>query len=188
MNFTHICNKTLKQGWVAAPFKNLIVECNLKISNDSITAIFNVTEPSVRAVNQGFNQPVWEDSCVELFFSFDTKNYYNFEINCIGSILAQYGADRHNRKFIDSHVLELIKVSSTLGVKPFGIIDSVTSYKVEVMIPKEVFVFDKDPNFKEITGNIYKCADRSPTPHYMYLFEIITEKPDFHRPEFFRKF
>ena len=178
----------LKQGWVKKPLENLKVECDLNISTDSISAVFNVTEPSVRAVNTGFNQPVWQDSCVELFLSFDKKNYYNFEINCIGSILGQFGTNRQNRKFIDSQALELIKVSSSLGNKPFGAKKSVTNYQIKVFIPKEVFVFDENPDLLNVTGNIYKCADLSLTPHYMYLFEINTEKPDFHRPGFFNGF
>lgn len=178
----------LKQGWTQKPFENLRVKCSLNISAGSIALTFDVTEPTVRAVNTGFNQPVWQDSCVELFISFDKKNYYNFEINCIGSILGQFGTNRQNRKFIDSQALELIKVSSTLGSNPFGIKESVTSYQIKVLIPKEVFIFDENPDFLNVTGNIYKCADLSPTPHYMYLFEIKTEKPDFHRPEFFRGF
>ena len=178
----------LKQGWVKKPIENLKVECDLNISTDSISAVFNVTEPTVRAVNTGFNQPVWQDSCVELFLSFDNKNYYNFEINCIGSILAQYGENRHNRKFINPQALELIEVSSTLGSKPFGIKESVTSYQIKIFIPKTVFIFDENPDLINVAGNIYKCADLSPTPHYMYLFEIKTEKPDFHRTEFFKGF
>ncbi len=178
----------LKQGWVKKPLENLKVECDLNISTDSIAAVFNVTEPTVQAVNSGFNQPVWQDSCVELFLSFDKKNYYNFEINCIGSILGQFGTNRQNRKFIDFQILELIKVSSTLGNKPFGIKESVTSYQIKIFIPKTVFIFDENPDLINVSGNIYKCADLSPSPHHMYLFEINTGKPDFHRPEFFKGF
>jgi hypothetical protein len=179
-------NYFLKQGWTQKLLENLIVTCDLNISANSISAVFNVTEPTVRAVNTGFNQPVWQDSCVELFLSLDNKKYYNFEINCIGSILAQYGENRRSRKFIDPQSLELIRVSSTMGDEPFGVKKSVTSYQIKVLIPKEALIFDENPDLKTISGNIYKCADLSPTPHYMYLFKINTEKPDFHRPEFFR--
>ena len=39
-----------------------------------------------------------------------------------------------------------------------------------------------------LRGNLYKCADKAKTPHYLSAFEIETEKPDFHRPEYFREF
>ncbi|MGI6395361.1 MAG: carbohydrate-binding family 9-like protein [bacterium] len=177
----------LKQGWVQKPLENLAVKCEFTVMPRHIKAVFDVTEPSVRAVNTGFNEPVWQDSCVELFLSLDKKNYYNFEINCIGSILGQFGISRENRTFLESKTLELIKVFSTLGEKPFGIKEQVTNYRIEIFIPKEVFVFSINPELTNITGNIYKCADLSPTPHYMYLFEINSKKPDFHRPEFFKK-
>jgi hypothetical protein len=40
----------------------------------------------------------------------------------------------------------------------------------------------------QLRGNLYKCADKAKTPHYLSAFEVGTEKPDFHRPEFFRDF
>ncbi|HNW82655.1 MAG TPA: carbohydrate-binding family 9-like protein [bacterium] len=178
---------TLKQGWTDQPLSDLKVLCSLDIKHSRISASFQVSEPSLRAENFGFNQKVWEDSCVELFLSFDGNNYYNFEINCIGSVLGQYGPDRHNRKFIDEKMLRLIKVKSSLGKVPFGAVSTPANYDIDIKIPAEIFVFDKDPDLKKARGNIYKCADRSPTPHYMYLYEITTEKPDFHRPEFFRE-
>jgi hypothetical protein len=39
-----------------------------------------------------------------------------------------------------------------------------------------------------LRGNLYKCADKSKTPHYLSAFPVETEKPDFHRPEFFHEF
>lgn len=176
----------LKQGWTTEVMKDLEVSGNISVSKKGFNFYFNVCEPSVRAVNSGYNQKVWEDSCVELFLSFDGVNYYNFEINCIGSVLGAYGKDRHSREFLDESLLKLVKVKSSLGKVPFGAVLIPASYDIDIKIPAKVFVFDKDPDLKKARGNIYKCADRSPTPHYMYLHEITTEKPDFHRPEFFR--
>lgn len=177
----------LNQGWADKLTENLSVKCDLNIKKDLISLKFQIVEPSVRAENCGFNQKVWEDSCVEIFLTIDGTNYYNFEINCIGSVLGAYGKERLNRQFIDEKLLKLIKVRSTLGKIPFGAISTPANYDIDIKIPTEIFIFDIDPDIKKIRGNIYKCADRSPTPHYMYLHEITTEKPDFHRPEFFRK-
>ena len=103
-------------------------------------------------------------------------------------MLAEHGKDRFNRVLLDKKTIEKIEVSSTLGSIPFGIKNEITIYTLTVKIPKEVFVFDGSKiDTVSLTGNIYKCADKSLTPHYMYLFDIISEKPDFHRPEFFRK-
>jgi tRNA-dihydrouridine synthase A len=35
-------------------------------------------------------------------------------------------------------------------------------------------------------GNLYKCGDKTPQPHYLSAFPIQSEKPDYHRPECFR--
>ena len=178
----------LKQAWTAKPLENLEVTCDFKASEEEISAVFNITEPSVKAEYSEINSKVWEESCSELFLSFGNGSYYNFEISCIGCVLAEHGKDRFNRMLLDPKTIEKIEVSSTLGSIPFGIKNEITSYTLTVKIPKEVFIFDGGRiDTMSLTGNIYKCADKSPTPHYMTLFDIVSGKPDFHRPEFFKK-
>jgi len=178
----------LKQAWCGKPFENLRVSCGFCAGKEEIRAVFDITEPSVKAVYSETNQKVYEDSCAELFLSFGKGSYYNFEVSCIGTVLAEYGRNRFGRELLIPEIIKEIKVFSTLGNEPFGIKDEETSYRMEITIPKQVFVFDQCLIHTEsLSGNIYKCADKSPTPHYMYLFDITTEKPDFHRPEFFRK-
>ena len=178
----------LKQRWSEKPLENLEVTCDFKASEEEISAVFNITEPSVKAEYSEINSKVYEESCSELFLSFGNGSYYNFEISCIGCILAEHGADRFNRVLLDHKTIEKIEVFSTLGSIPFGIRNEITSYTLTVKIPKEVFIFDGGRiGTMSLTGNIYKCADKSPTPHYMTLFEIKSERPDFHRPEFFKK-
>ena len=176
----------LKQAWTAEPLENLKVSCGFEASSEAISAVFQITEPSVKAEYSLTNQKVYEDSCAELFLSFGNGFYYNFEINCIGCILAEYGKNRFERNRLEPEIIEKIKVFSTLGNKPFGIRNEITNYTLEIEIPKKVFVFDNgEIDALSLKGNIYKCADKSPTPHYMTLFDIKSEKPDFHRPEFF---
>ena len=178
----------LKQAWAQKPLENLEVSCDFKASPEEISAVFHITEPSVKAEYSEINSKVWEESCSELFLSFGNGFYYNFEISCIGCVLAEHGNNRFNRTLLDPKTIEKIEVSSTLGSIPFGIRNEITTYTLSVRIPKEVFLFDGGKiNVPALTGNIYKCADKSPTPHYMTLFDIISGKPDFHRPEFFKK-
>ena len=178
----------LKQAWTQKPLEDLEVTCDFSAAEEEISALFRITEPTVRSEYSEINSKVYEESCSELFLSFGSGSYYNFEISCTGCILAEHGADRFTREFLKPEIIEKIEVFSTLGNKPFGIINKKTAYTLSVRIPKEVFVFDGCRiDRASLTGNIYKCADKSPTPHYMTLFEIISEKPDFHRPEFFKK-
>ena len=177
----------LKQAWTAEPLENLEVSCDFKATGKEISATFHITEPCVKAVYSATNAKVYEDSCSELFISFGDCTYYNFEISCIGCVLAQFGPGRSNRVFLDPKNIENIEVFSTLGNKPFGIKNEKTIYELSVKIPDKVFVFHEGKiDISSLKGNIYKCADKSSTPHYMTLFDIESEKPDFHRPEFFR--
>ena len=178
----------LKQAWVAKPLENLEVTCDFSAAEEEISAVFHITEPSIKAEYSEINSKVYEESCSELFLSFGSGSYYNFEISCIGCVLAEHGKDRFNRVLLGPKTIEKIEVFSTLGSKPFGIRNEITTYTLSVRIPKEVFIFDGGRiDTMSLIGNIYKCADKSPTPHYMTLFDIKSEKPDFHRPEFFKK-
>ena len=38
----------------------------------------------------------------------------------------------------------------------------------------------------DYVGNIYKCGDLLPQPHFVTLFPIQAPQPDYHRPEFFQ--
>ena len=178
----------LKQAWTEKPIENLKVTCDFNASPEEISAVFHITEPSVKAEYSEINSKVWEESCSELFLSFGNGSYYNFEVSCIGCVLAEHGKNRFNRTLLGQKTIEKIEVYSTLGSTPFGIRNEITTYTLSVRIPKEVFLFDGGKiDAMSLTGNIYKCADKSPTPHYMTLFDIISERPDFHRPEFFKK-
>ncbi|MBQ3369378.1 hypothetical protein IJG44_10850 [bacterium] len=178
----------LKQAWTAKPLENLEVTCDFNATEEEISAVFNITEPSVKAEYSAINSKVYEESCSELFLSFGSGSYYNFEISCTGCILAEHGENRFSRELLKPEIIEKIEIYSTLGRIPFGIKNEITTYTLSVKIPKEVFIFDGGRiDTTSLTGNIYKCADKSPTPHYMTLFEIKSERPDFHRPEFFKK-
>lgn len=176
----------LTQGWVSKGTENLKVTGSFHILKNSFSLKLHITEPSVIAVNSKPNSPVWQDSCVEFFCSFDGKSYYNFEINAIGAVLGQYGKDRSDRSFLSPDKLEKIDVKSSLGNEPFGLRNEVTNWEIEVEIPFSMFSENEIKSLDSLCFNIYKCADKSPHRHYMYLHEINTENPDFHRPEFFR--
>lgn len=156
---------------------------------ESVILKYEVEEPSILATNTFYNSPVYQDSCVEFFVSFDQKKYYNFECNCIGTLLGQYGEGRDGRIFIDAETLSRINVSPSLGRDSFPLKTGGFSWKVELNIPKEVFCFSdvEDLSTVEMYGNFYKCGDNLPDRQYLSAFPIHTEKPDFHQPLFFVK-
>lgn len=148
---------------------------------------FYVTEKCIRAVETLTNGDVYKDSCVEFFISFDHRNYYNFEFNCIGTRHLAYGPGRGNRARVNPEIVEKIDVKSTLGNEPFDNKTGNFTWEMLLRIPVEVFIFDTINNLKGLhaTGNFYKCGDMTAEPHFVTWNPLKTEKPDYHRPEFF---
>ena len=66
-------------------------ECNFVAGwcKNGIGIMYSVRGLDLRAQALKDNGPVWEDSCCEFFISDPTDGtYYNFEMNCIGTLLA----------------------------------------------------------------------------------------------------
>lgn len=150
----------------------------------AITVKFTVEEPidCHRALVQEDNGRSWEDSCVEIFLQNPANpiEYLNFETTCRGFILAARGTGRDNRQTLPLDMIAKIKRTSTAP----NIQDESVYWDMTIEIPAEIFGLKE---FKEpLRGNLYKCADKANTPHYLSAFPIETEKPDFHRPEFFQ--
>lgn len=139
-------------------------------------------ENNIRAVYNEPLSPVHEDSCLEFFFMLnDTDNYFNFEINPNGSMCIQFGPDRFERicivrrdaaDYFDIHTCRLED-----GWEVF--------YKIPL---KMIRLFYPHYSFRgEISGNMYKCGDKTASPHFLSWTPIDLKKPDFHCPGFFGK-
>lgn len=139
-----------------------------------------------RAVHQKPDAPVFEDSCLEFFVNFNpgqSENYFNFEVNPLGCMLAGFGRGRANRSLI------LAKGGRQPVVK---INDNADYWEIEYLIPLSLIehFYGKIP-FEpgtQIKGNFYKCGDCTQIPHYGSWSAIKSERPDFHRPEYFGEF
>ena len=158
-----------------------------ELSPEYFTVHFTVEEPSdcFRAEIKEDNGHSWEDSCVEIFLQnpANPAEYFNFETTCRGYLLAARGPDRNNRiKLSPSEIDSVLRTKQLASVA-----GNLVCWGMSVQIPASVLGIK---SFEGVTlrGNLYKCADKAKTPHYLSAFEIDTEKPDFHRPEFFREF
>jgi len=173
-------------NWPEYPYKPK-VSFRIGHTGESIALKFYVEEEAVRAMVTNINGPVHTDSCVEFFVSFDVKNYYNFEFNCIGTPHVAWGEGRNNRTKLDEGIIRGIAVESTLGNTPFETRIGGFKWELNVVIPVTSFVFD--PGLKltglKATANFYKCGDDLPVPHFVTWKPVGTPQPDYHRPEFF---
>lgn len=158
-------------------------------SEEGILIHYKVTECLVRAVTGHDFGPVWEDSCAEFFFSPGGSGvYYNVECNCIGSLHVAVGAGRNDREKADPELVRTIRRWTSLGDAPFGEKNEKTSWETALIIPWSIFWKHHIDIREDIKGtaNVYECQEGG-HPHFISLYPIDSEKPDFHRPEFFRE-
>lgn len=150
---------------------------------------FDVSEERVRGLETRMHGDVYKDSCVEFFVSFDRANYYNLEVNCIGTAHLGYGPARHGRKFVAPEMMRRIVVHSTLGNKPFEEKDGGFEWSLTLRVPTAVFMFDGPKGLSGLAAaaNLYKIGDALAVPHYLSWAPVSTPSPDYHRPEFFRE-
>ena len=149
---------------------------------------FLVIEESIKAIYTENNSKVSKDSCCELFISPDSNDcYYNFEFSCIGTLLMGYRKMGEAATRPVSEIMEQVRRMSSLGNKPFDLKDGRFEWGLTIAIPFEAFFAHKIETLKgcSLTANLYKCGDELTKPHYLSLFPINTDKPAFHRPDYF---
>ncbi len=160
------------------------VMATITASNEFLQVDFSVEEPidCFRAEVMEDGGHSWEDSCIEIFLQnpANPAEYYNFETTSRGYLLAARGTDRNNRTDLDSAQLAQVQRSKQLA----SVIGDFVCWGMSVRIPASLFGLTSFEGV-QLRGNLYKCADKAKTPHYLSAFPIETEKPDFHRPEFF---
>ena len=164
------------------------VQFRMQYCDSAFLLQYRVREQSVRAVAAGDNGEVWKDSCVEFFVTpSDDGIYYNFEFNCAGTCLLAAGASREGREAAKPALIATIRRQPSLGRHPFGERKNETEWNMALVIPYTCLFRHPDysPAGKTVRANFYKCGDDLTVPHFLSWNPIKTEKPDFHRPEFF---
>ncbi|MCC8407574.1 hypothetical protein LJ707_01435 [Mucilaginibacter sp. UR6-1] len=162
------------------------VSFTLAYSDQYLFVKYFVIEPVVKATYYRPNEPVYNDSCVELFIAFDDDaNYYNLEFNCAGTCLGQYGSGRDNRVYLPANLLKQIKHLTVLRAVPNeGIV-----WELSLAIPLKVFCYH--PLLKlsccNARVNTYKCGDELEQPHHLCWGQIESAEPNFHRIEYFKR-
>ena len=154
-------------------------------TKDALVVDFRVSSLDLRAQNTEDNGRQWEDSCVEVFIQDPGKaDYYNFEINALGKVLACYGPVREGRTRRPEEQMKKILRFAHLEGGPLDK-DGIQTWRVGVVIPFELIGIHPDNLPHSIRANFYKCGDKTAHPHYVSWSPIDTPKPDFHRPDFF---
>jgi hypothetical protein len=155
--------------------------------NDCIFLKYYISENTVKAEWYKPNDPVFKDSCVEFFISFDDeREYYNCEFNVIGTCKLNYGEEREHRHLVSEDRIALIDYC--VAIRKGGPVGTTeVSWELTLMMPIEVFAWDSMSSLagRKCRGNFYKCGDDLPVPHFLVWSDIDTPSPDFHVPEYF---
>ena len=164
------------------------MEFGIAHTDDAFLIHYRVEEQSIRAVAQKDSDNVWEDSCAEFFISPAADGlYYNIECNCAGTLLVGVGEGRNNRVLAAPEITKLIDRWTTLGRTPFDTKEQPTAWELALRIPYSVFFRHNITSLDGLTlrGNVYKCGDNLPVPHFISWNPIGTPTPDFHCPQYF---
>ena len=174
-------------NWKDFPYRP-DVAFSIGYTDNELLLKYYITENYFKAEKTVTNEMVCEDSCVEFFVSpGDEGIYYNLEFNGIGTCLMGGGTGRQTSTRANPEVVEKIRRLTSVGKKPVAEREGEFTWTITIAIPYQVFFHHQIRELKGKTyrANFYKCGDRLSVPHYITWNPVGTEKPDFHRPEFF---
>ena len=172
-------------NWEEFPYKPA-VSFRIARSESHLVIIYNVRGLDLRAAALEDNGSVWEDSCCEFFISHPTDGtYYNFELNCIGTLLAAKRRSRNDADMFGPEELSIIIRHTTLERKEYEENGSIYCWSNAIAIPFDLMGMDATALPASARANFYKCADKAAHPHYLSWNRIEIPSPDFHRPDFF---
>lgn len=177
-----------KKSLAFAPWKGgarqPVVSFTAGHTNDSVLLKYYVAEEFLAAAHGATNAPVYNDSCVEFFISFDESGYYNFEFNCLGTCLAAFGRGREGRTLLPVQRIAAIRSHSVIDRNGLG---QGINWTITLVLPLSVFTFHCLSSLSglECRANFFKCGDGLPQPHFVAWANIEAPVPDFHLPRYF---
>ena len=167
-------------------------------ADDGLFVFFKVTDRYVVCRHTQFQSPVYKDSCAEFFVQPKAdKGYFNFEMNCGGSLLVTYIEDSTRtptgfKKYTklppeaDALIQRYHSLPQHMETEQAGPVE----WCLEYFIPFSFFERYVGPlgpvQGQTWRANFFKCADESSHPHWATWAPL---DPDFaggfHRPDKF---
>lgn len=165
----------------------------LRYDEDNIYVIFNVNDNYIKAIATETHGNVWQDSCVEFFFTPGTNTdlgYFNLEANCKGVFLLGYHLNNRetngkvsledSKKITISHSLKKNVEQELVGPQSWTV-----EYKIPFSILSNYMKVDQPKPGVTWRANFYKCADKTSHPHWLTWAPIDFPRPNFHLPQYF---
>ncbi len=169
--------------------------CRLAHDASGLAGIFHVEDRYVRAVHGRFGDPVYEDSCVEIFLQpVAGRGYLNFEMSCAGTLRVSHITD-HRRvpggfaafTPLSEDEGRLVEIHGSLPRRVDPEIATPLTWQLSFFIPQALFesrVGRLGPLAGQTwRGNLYKCGDRTSHPHWASWTPL--PERNFHLPDCF---
>jgi hypothetical protein len=162
---------------------------------DGLHGVFIVEDRYVRSLHTRFQDPVYEDSCVEMFLEPRTdRGHLNFEFNCGGALLASHVTDPRRvpggfaayRRLTDQDGRQ-VQVRASLPPVVDPEIGHPVTWQLAFFVPTrllENYVGPLGPLGGQVwRANFYKCGDRTSHPHWAAWSPV--DELNFHLPRCF---
>ena len=171
-----------------------IINARMLYDDMGIYLRFEVQDRYVLARQTNYQDGVCSDSCVEFFIQpKGRKDYYNFEMNAIGTVLLYnvFDATRTEHGFKDYKKVPFEKVQGmSMATTLHDVIDPEMTEPVDwalaAFIPFSIFDLDEKVKSGDVwRGNLYKCADKSSHKHWISAFPLTVL--NYHLPECFQE-
>ena len=175
------------------PSHRPVVQAKIAYDGEAVYVIFRVEDRYVRAVADGYQGRVWEDSCVEFFFTPGPRpddGYFNLEMNCGGTALFHHQKERGKDVVpVSAEDFAKIQVAHSLPKIVDPEIEGPVTWTVEYRLPIAILgqyaaAVPPAPG-AAWRANFYKCGDKTSHPHWLTWAPVDFPKPNFHLPAFF---
>ncbi len=157
------------------------------VRGTGLALLMKCREENPKAVYDSFFDPVYRDSALEFFFSLDrigeTEDglYLNCEMNSKGTALMEFGRRKPDHHRLDS-IAEPPKVKAFREGDCWCVCTVFSDELIEKLFGRRLNIGDT------FCGNFYKCGDDTDIPHFGMWSPVMTETPNFHRPDYFGTF
>lgn len=164
---------------------------------ENLYVLFDVADRYVVCHQTEFQSSVCRDSCVEFFVKpRDDKGYFNFELNCGGTMLVYYiedpekgpDGDMRKRTSLTPDDARQVEIHTTMPRTIEEEIAEPTPWRLSLRIPLPLL--EKfagpigDPAGQTWRANFYKCGSDMSHPHWITWAPIVGRK-SFHQPDQF---
>jgi hypothetical protein len=171
------------------------VRASLLHAEEGLSGLFRVEDRYVRSRYTHFGDPVYEDSCVEIFLQpKPDRGYLNFEMNAGGALLASHVTD--HRRTPDGFTAftrlpeedgRRVEVRSSLPPVVDPEVDGPLDWELAFFIPTALLEKHVGPigplGGQSWRANLYKCGDRTSHPHWASWSPV--DALNFHLPHCF---